>query len=594
VRRSTKTTDRRKAEAALPNIASAVYTEFDTALANNSKHAQSLKIHFVTKEEILADPRLSDPFIAQRMLPPLETPKDPSTKLSRFIPHYINYLEQNEISDHKERRTKRAKCEEFMRVVGDIHLEDIKKVHAYQYADWMNAKGLANKTIKSAISRVSVLLVRAEQAGIIEHNPFNSVVLANYGRRAQSYLPFNPGEMNDIFAQEMPEEDRLALTLLATTGARLDEIALLEWSQVKTEHSITYLDLRTASKLKNVQSRRVVPVHSKVVPLLKKHGIGRIFTYPKDIDGKAQNAAGKRLSVYVKSVTDDRNRAIDMRRVAALGGNPKAHSRAGVGQDITFETMARRVHERKFRDKLNNGKHIAQWIRTLESYAFAKIGKLSVQEIHQDDIELILNPIWTEKPETARRVLQRISTVLDHACGAGYRTSVNPATGLAGLMRDQRDKPKNFAAIDYHHVPDLWNKLSDSDSIGAAALRFTILTALRSGSVRLATWDQFDDNLSVWTIPEENMKGREGLENWLANTMRHCRATRLFDLDIHHLNRSEQIGLANACLDYFESEAERLLKKENCAPNGGSLPSPPKDGEDGNLYRFRPATGHSR
>lgn len=214
-------------------------------------------------------------------------------------------------------------------------------------------------------------------------------------------------------------------------------------------------------------------------------------------------------SANVLSLADARAQAIELRRVATLGGNPKAHSRAGDGQDITFEIMARRVHERKFRDKLNNGKHIAQWIRTLETYAFAKIGKMSVQEIHQDDIELILNPIWTTKPETARRVLQRISTVLEHACGAGYRTSVNPVNGLAGLMRDQRDKPKNFTAIDYHDVPDLWQKLSKSDAIGAAALRFTILTALRSGSVRLATWDQFDDGLSVWTIPEENMKGRE-------------------------------------------------------------------------------------
>jgi len=214
-------------------------------------------------------------------------------------------------------------------------------------------------------------------------------------------------------------------------------------------------------------------------------------------------------SANVISLADARAQGVELRRVAALGGNPKAHSRSGDGQDITFETMARRVHERKFRDKLNNGKHITQWIRTLETYAFPKIGKMSVQEIHQDDIELILNPIWTAKPETARRVLQRISTVLEHACGAGYRTTVNPANGLAGLMRDQRDKPKNFAAIDYDEVPDLWQKLSKSDAIGAAALRFTMLTALRSGSVRLATWDQFDDNLRIWTIPEENMKGRE-------------------------------------------------------------------------------------
>ena len=176
---------------------------------------------------------------------------------------------------------------------------------------------------------------------------------------------------------------------------------------------------------------------------------------------------------------------------------------------MTFEAMARRVHERKFKDRMNNGKHIAQWMSTLETYAFPTIGKMSVQEIHQDDIEHLLNPIWTTKAETARRVLQRISTIFDHACGAGYRTTINPAKGLGGLMRDQRDKPKNFNAISYFQVTGLSRKLEKSNTIGAKALRFTILTAARSGSIRKATWEQFDKGFSVWTIPEENMKGRE-------------------------------------------------------------------------------------
>ena len=214
-------------------------------------------------------------------------------------------------------------------------------------------------------------------------------------------------------------------------------------------------------------------------------------------------------SASVISLADARTKAFELRRVAALGGNPRAHTRAGDGRDTTFEAMARRVHHRKFRDKLNNGKHIAQWLRTLETYAFPIIGKMSVEEIHQDDIEHLLNPIWTEKPETARRVLQRVSTVFDHACGAGYRTKGNPAKGLANLMRDQRDKPQNFQALDYHEVSNLWKALLSSDAIGAAALRFTILTAARSGSVRLAKWDHFDEGFSVWTVPEANMKGRE-------------------------------------------------------------------------------------
>jgi integrase len=214
-------------------------------------------------------------------------------------------------------------------------------------------------------------------------------------------------------------------------------------------------------------------------------------------------------SVSVVSLADARAKAFELRRVAALGGNPRAHTRAGDGQDVTFEMMARRVHERKFKDRMNNGKHIAQWINTLETYAFPTIGKMSVQEIHQDDIEHLLNPIWTEKAETARRVLQRISTVFDHACGAGYRTTVNPAKGLKSLMRDQRDKPQNFKAIHYLKVSDLSDKLKKSDSVGALALRFTILTAARSGSIRMARWDQFNRGFSVWTIPEQNMKGRE-------------------------------------------------------------------------------------
>jgi len=214
-------------------------------------------------------------------------------------------------------------------------------------------------------------------------------------------------------------------------------------------------------------------------------------------------------SANIISLADARAKAFELRRVAATGGNPRAHTRAGDGQDMTFEVMARRVHERKFKDRMNNGKHIAQWIQTLETYAFPTIGKMSVQEIHQDDIEHLLNPIWTKKAETARRVLQRISTVFDHACGAGYRTSLNPARGLSNLMRKQGDKPQNFKAIDYEYISDLNAKLIKSDAIGAFALRFTILTAARSGSVRMATWDQFDRDFSIWTIPEINMKGRE-------------------------------------------------------------------------------------
>ncbi len=215
---------------------------------------------------------------------------------------YEAHLNDNNISNIKERKTKVAVCKEFLSVVGDMFVDDVRKYHAYQYAKWMAERGLANKTIKSRISRVSKLLVHAEREDVISDNPFVNLSLADYGRPSVPYLPFSADEMKQIFSQDMPHLDRLALTLLAVTGARLDEIALLKWTQVKTAFGITFLDLRGDAQVKTAQSKRVIPIHSTVAPLLERRGKGRLFDYSLNSDGKAQNAAGKRLTQYIDNV----------------------------------------------------------------------------------------------------------------------------------------------------------------------------------------------------------------------------------------------------------------------------------------------------
>jgi integrase len=286
-------------------LAAGIYAEFDAALLLLEQQPQKTVFNFLTPEQVQANPSLQDPFLGQRMLPPAEPIKDPATKLSRYLEVYIAHLEANVIGDMRERRTRRKRCEEFILLIGDIHLSDVRKVHAYQYADWMVAKGLANKTIKSNISRISGMLTKAEQRGLIDPNPFTNLKLADYGRASIPWSPFEPDEMTKIFAQDMREQERLILTILATTGARLDEIALLEWSQVKVDFGITFLDLRDSKRAKNIQSRRIIPIHSKVAPLLAARGEGRVFDYPLDENGKAQNAAGKRLAPLIDNVTED-------------------------------------------------------------------------------------------------------------------------------------------------------------------------------------------------------------------------------------------------------------------------------------------------
>lgn len=61
-----------------------------------------------------------------------------------------------------------------------------------------------------------------------------------------------------------------------------------------------------------------------------------------------------------------------------------------------------------------------------DGYAFRKIGDLPVHKTEGPAIGEVLVPIWLSKPETARRVRQRLGTVLDWACAKGFRATEAP------------------------------------------------------------------------------------------------------------------------------------------------------------------------
>ncbi|HEX4739029.1 MAG TPA: site-specific integrase [Allosphingosinicella sp.] len=116
-------------------------------------------------------------------------------------------------------------------------------------------------------------------------------------------------------------------------------------------------------------------------------------------------------------------------------------------------------------------------------------------------------PIWLTIPETARRILQRIGTVLDFAHISGWCPhEASLRTVPKGLPRQSRLE-SHFVAMPYDEVPALVEQLRGlPNSAGRDALLFTILNAVRSGETRLALWSEFDLNTGVWSIPAERMK----------------------------------------------------------------------------------------
>lgn len=162
-----------------------------------------------------------------------------------------------------------------------------------------------------------------------------------------------------------------------------------------------------------------------------------------------------------------------------------------------------------------NAKHRAQWTSTLTNYAYPVIGKLSVADVELAHISKVLEPIWTDKTETASRLRGRIEQILDWATARGYRTGLNPARWRGHLDKllprpSKISKPVHHRALAIQNMGAFYADLRTVEGVGARALTFAILTAARSGEVRGATWSEVDLERGVWTIPASRMKaGKE-------------------------------------------------------------------------------------
>lgn len=208
-------------------------------------------------------------------------------------------------------------------------------------------------------------------------------------------------------------------------------------------------------------------------------------------------------------LAEARERAAALRKEYRAGIDPveaKRAARAAQRVIPNFADAAETVHGER-EGGWRNEKHKAQWLSSLRAYAFPSLGASRIDQIDAPMIRAALLPIWLEKPETARRVSQRIGTVLDWAHSNGWRPQEAPMRSvLMGLPRQPR-RDRHFAAMPYVDVPAFCAAMEAAAPVaGRLGLLFTIYTASRSGEVRGAQWGEIDLAAKVWTIPADRMK----------------------------------------------------------------------------------------
>ena len=99
------------------------------------------------------------------------------------------------------------------------------------------------------------------------------------------------------------------------------------------------------------------------------------------------------------------------------GGDPLTEQRQA--QHVpTVEEAAAAVLEQQ-RLGWRHARYERDWPRSLRAYAFPRIGAMPVSDVTTAVVLAILTPIWHDKPETARRVRQRIGAVMKWAVARG-------------------------------------------------------------------------------------------------------------------------------------------------------------------------------
>jgi integrase len=242
-------------------------------------------------------------------------------------------------------------------------------------------------------------------------------------------------------------------------------------------------------------------LYLKVDPSGAKRWVQRIV-----IQGKRRDIGIGPISLV--SLAEAREQALQHRKAARAGDDPLAAKKRSTAI-LAFKGAAEKVHALSA-PTWRNKKHGQQWLNTLTTYVFPYFGNKRIDAVTSADVLSALSPIWNSHPETARRVKQRIGTVMKWAMANGWRSD-NPAEAITkALPKHDRSKVQHRQALPYGEVSSAIAKVRSSDAGEATklALEFLVLTATRSGETREAKWSEVDAERAEWIIPAERMKAK--------------------------------------------------------------------------------------
>ena len=260
-------------------------------------------------------------------------PRTPQVVVADAPPHQIRFSDvvegylTSKTEASKERSQRLKACKTVIRICGDKPLAAYSKLDAYDIAISMHEDGYSRSQISKMITYGRGLFKYATKTrgkngeALLLTQPWTDIELDDYGKEKRKYKPLEMDELHALFALKMNDQEKLILSILVTTGMRLDEVALITWERIRDYKNVLCFCLVNDigdERYKNRGSMRYVPVPDIIQPMLGDRKQGRVFTYRVDKDGKAQAAASDAVMPLIRQVTND-----DRKVAHSLRGNFK-------------------------------------------------------------------------------------------------------------------------------------------------------------------------------------------------------------------------------------------------------------------------------
>ena len=176
-------------------------------------------------------------------------------------------------------------------------------------------------------------------------------------------------------------------------------------------------------------------------------------------------------------------------------------------QKNTFKKVSLEWHKRQSFHWTE--KHASDVLNSLKHHIYPDLGKKPISTITKQDVIANLRKLEAEgMHETCYRVRQRLEAIFDYAEIEDHCIG-NPSKGLQKIFI--KPQPKSHHSLPISELPEFLRKI-ETDKVTSPstvlAMKFMILTFVRSSELRLANWDEFDieSKEPLWIIPAERMK----------------------------------------------------------------------------------------